>query len=76
MQRLSYEERLAKLGLFILEWKGDLSEDNTTIRDIDQVESSKRFPIAEVSIIRGHGFKVRTNWSRERRMLENCWNLE
>ena len=60
--RISYEERLEKLGLFSLEQRrlrGNLIEVYKIMRGMDRVESQKLFPRVKESITRGHRFKVR-----------------
>ena len=59
---ISYEERLNKLGLFSLErrrLRGNLIEVYKIMRGIDGVNSWKLFPRAEMTITRGHRFKVK-----------------
>ena len=62
MEGISFEERLEKLGLFLLErrrLRGDLIEVYKIMRGMDRVDCQKLFPRAEESITRGHRFKVR-----------------
>ena len=62
MEGISYEERLNKLGLFSLEkrrLRGDLIEVYQIMSGIDRVNSWKLFPRAEMTITKGHKFKIR-----------------
>ena len=59
---LNCKERLDRLGLFPLErrrLRGDLTEVNKIMRDIDKVDSQHLFPKVGESKTRGHRFKVR-----------------
>ena len=71
MESISYEERLNKLGLFSLErrrLRGDLIEVYEIMRGMDRLNSWKLFPRAEMTITRGHKFKI-----REERFSRKVW---
>jgi len=55
MEHLNYEERLDRLGLFLL--RGDLIEVYTIMRGMDRVDKNQLFPLVEGSVMRGHRFK-------------------
>ena len=62
MEHLSYEERLGRLGLFLLEQRrlrSDLIEVYKIMSDMDGVDKEQLFPLVEGSVTRGHKFKVR-----------------
>jgi len=73
---VGYEERLNKLGLSSLErWRlwGDLIEVYKIMKGKDMAYSQRLFPRVEVSITRGHKFKVR-GWKFKGDVGEGCFS--
>ena len=56
LRRLAYEERLSRLELYSLEFRGmrgDLTENYKIMKGIDKIEAGKLFPLAGETRTRG-----------------------